>query len=151
MSLRCALVLIAAFASLSTAAAEGTLQPFTVRGDSIDDSLTGEPGDPARGRALIAERQRSLCMLCHAGPFADARLQGNLAPDLAGVAGRLTEGQLRLRIVDMKRVVPSTIMPSYYRVDGLQRVASPWRGKPILAAEQIEDLVAYLATLKDEG
>ncbi len=148
MSLRSALVLMIAIMPF-TAAAQEPLQAFIVRGDSIDQPLTGAPGDPARGQALIEDRQRSLCMLCHTGPFSDVRLQGDLGPDLSGVGARLTPGQIRLRIVDMKRVVPSTIMPPYYRVDGLQRVAPAWRGKPILAAADIEDLVAYLATLKD--
>lgn len=132
-----------------TAAAQEPLQPITARGDSIDQPLTGAPGDPARGQALIEDRQHSLCMLCHAGPFSDVRLQGDLGPDLGGVGARLTPGQIRLRIIDMKRVVPSTIMPAYYRADGLQRVAPAWRGKSILTAADIEDLVAYLATLKD--
>ncbi len=148
MSLRCMLILMIAGMPF-IASAQEPLQPFAVQADSIERSLTGAPGDPARGKALIEDRQRSLCMLCHTGPFADPRLQGDLAPDLAGIGARLSEGQIRLRIVDMKRVVPSTIMPSYYRVDGLRRVAPAWRGKPILAAAEIEDLVAYLTTLKD--
>ena len=148
MSLRCMLILMMAGMPF-IASAQEPLQPFAVQADSIERSLTGAPGDPARGKALIEDRQRSLCMLCHTGPFADPRLQGDLAPDLAGIGARLSEGQIRLRIVDMKRVVPSTIMPSYYRVDGLRRVAPAWRGKPILAAAEIEDLVAYLTTLKD--
>lgn len=148
MSLRCMLILMIASMPF-IASAQEPLQPFAVQADSIERSLTGAPGDHARGKALIEDRQRSLCMLCHTGPFADPRLQGDLAPDLAGIGARLSEGQIRLRIVDMKRVVPSTIMPSYYRVDGFRRVAPAWRGKPILAAAEIEDLVAYLTTLKD--
>jgi len=73
---------------------------------------------------------------------------GNLAPPLVGVGARLGEGQLRLRIVDSIRLNPQTIMPSYYRVDGLNRVAAAWRGKPVLTAQQVEDTVAYLLTLR---
>jgi len=73
---------------------------------------------------------------------------GNLAPPLAGAGARLDEGQLRLRIVDSMRLNPQTIMPSYYRVDGLNRVAAAWRGKPVLTAQQVEDTVAYLLTLR---
>jgi sulfur-oxidizing protein SoxX len=73
---------------------------------------------------------------------------GNLASPLAGVGTRLSEGQLRLRIVDSARLNRDTIMPSYYRVDGLNQVAAAWRGKPILTAQQIEDAVAYLRTLR---
>lgn len=133
----------------SAAPAQESLRDYVVRGDSIDQSLTGRDGDPVRGAALIADRQRGLCLLCHSGPFADTLAQGTLAPDLRGVGVRLTAGQLRLRIVDMKRLVPDTIMPSYYRTDGLTRVAAAWRDRPVLAAEEIEDIVAFLAQLKD--
>jgi sulfur-oxidizing protein SoxX len=112
------------------------------------ESLTGTPGDAARGRALVLERT-STCILCHSGPFPEEKFQGDLAPDLAGAGSRWSEGQLRLRLVNTARLNPATIMPSYYRVDGLDRVAPAWRGKPILSAEQIEDMVAYLATLRE--
>ncbi len=136
-------------ASASAADAQEPPRPYVVRGDAIELSLTGRPGDPARGQALIADRQRGLCLLCHTGPFPDMHAQGTLAPDLRGVGRRLSVGQLRLRVVDMKKINPATIMPSYYRIDGLQRVASAWRGKPVLTAEEIEDVVAYLGILKD--
>jgi sulfur-oxidizing protein SoxX len=116
--------------------------------DSIPASLTGAPGDPARGRAIVTNRQLGLCLLCHSGPFPEERFQGNLAPDLAGAGTRWSEGQLRLRIVDSRRINPATIMPAYHRADGLTRVAPAWRGKPILSDEQIEDVVAFLTTLK---
>ena len=117
--------------------------------DAIRESLTGAKGDPARGRAIVASRQVGLCLLCHSGPFPDERFQGNLAPDLRGAGSRLNEGQLRLRIVDSSRVNPTTIMPAYHRTEGLARVAPAFRGKPVLTAEQIEDVVAFLMTLKD--
>jgi len=117
--------------------------------DSIPASLTGGKGDPARGRAIVTNRQLGLCLLCHSGPFPEERFQGNLAPDLAGTGKRWSEGQLRLRIVDSSRINAATIMPAYHRVDGLTRVAPAWRDKPILTAEQIEDVVAFLTTLKD--
>jgi L-cysteine S-thiosulfotransferase len=115
--------------------------------DSIPASLTGAKGDPARGRAIVANRQVGLCLLCHSGPFPEERFQGDLAPDLSSAA-RLTEGQIRLRIVDPRRVNPETIMPAYYRTEGLTRVVPSLRGKTILTAEQIEDVVAYLVSLK---
>ena len=117
--------------------------------DSIPASLTGRPGDPARGRAIVANRQVGLCLLCHTGPIPEEKFQGNLAPDLSGAGRRWREGELRLRIVDATRLNPATIMPPYYRTDGLTRVARPFADKPLLNAEQIEDVVAYLATLKD--
>ena len=117
--------------------------------DAIPESLTGAKGDPARGRAIVANRQVGLCLLCHSGPFPEERFQGNLAPDLKGAGTRWSEGQLRLRIVDSGRINPATIMPAYYRTEGLVRVAPAWRGKTVLNAEQIEDVVAFLMTLKD--
>ncbi len=89
------------------------------------------------------------CILCHSGPFPEEKFQGDLAPNLSGSGSRWSVGQLRLRLVNASRLNPATIMPSYYRLDGLDRVAPNWRGKPILSAEQIEDIVAYLATLHD--
>jgi len=124
------------------------LRPYAVDGDAVQDSLTGTKGDAARGRALIVERS-STCILCHSGPFPEQKFQGDLAPNLAGAGSRWSEGQLRLRLVDAPRLNASTIMPAYYRNDGLNRVGPSWRGKPILSAEQIEDIVAYLITLRD--
>ena len=125
------------------------LRPFTISGDAIVEPLGGSRGDATRGRAIVVDRQKGLCLLCHAGPFPDQRFQGTLAPDLRGAGGRWTEGQLRLRMVDSGKLNPSSIMPAYYRVEGLTRVGSAWQNKPVLAAEQIEDVVAFLITLKD--
>ncbi|MBV9237694.1 MAG: sulfur oxidation c-type cytochrome SoxX [Xanthobacteraceae bacterium] len=125
------------------------LRPYTVVGDAIPAPLTGAPGDPERGRAIVGNRQVGLCLLCHTGPFREEHFQGNLAPDLTGAGARASAGQLRLRIVDASRLNPDTIMPPYYRVDGLERVAANFRGKSILSAEQIEDVIAFLVTLKD--
>jgi len=124
------------------------LRDYAVVGDAISTSLTGMPGDATRGRALVLERT-STCILCHSGPFPETKFQGDLAPSLKGAGSRWSEGQLRLRLVDASRLNPTTIMPSYYRVEGLARVGQVWRGKPILSAEQIEDMVAYLTTLRE--
>ena len=126
--------------------------PLLVAGKAVGDegipaSLTGAKGDPARGRAIVANRQLGLCLLCHTGPFPEERFQGNLAPDLREAA-RLTEAEIRLRLVDPARANPKTIMPAYYRTEGLTRVAPAYRGKPVLTAEQIEDVVAYLLSLR---
>lgn len=129
------------------AAAQG-LRSYAVTGDAIATSLTGAPGDPARGRSLVLSRT-STCILCHSGPFPEQRFQGDLAPSLAGSGNRWSEGQLRLRLVDASSLNPATIMPSYYRIDGLARVGPAWRDKPILSAEQIEDMVAYLVSLRE--
>jgi L-cysteine S-thiosulfotransferase len=138
---------VAAAAALPCSSRAQTLQPYVVSGDAIPASLTGAAGDAARGRALVLNRT-STCILCHSGPFPEEKFQGDLAPDLSGSGARWSQGQLRLRIVDASRLNPATIMPSYYRVDNLVRVGAAWRGKPILSAEQIEDIVAYLTTLR---
>ena len=117
--------------------------------DEIPAPLTGAKGDAARGRAIVANRQVGLCLLCHSGPFPEERFQGDLAPDLRGAGSRFSEGELRLRLIDPARVNPRTIMPSYHRTEGLARVAPAFRGKPLLTPEQIEDVVAYLASLRD--
>jgi len=122
-----------------------TLQVFAQ--DTIPTSLTGAKGDPVRGRAIVANRQVGLCLLCHSGPFPEEPFQGEIAPDLRNAA-RLTEGEIRQRIVDPRKVKPDSIMPAYYRTEGLTRVAPAVRGKPILTAEQIEDVVAYLMSLR---
>ena len=105
-------------------------------------------GDPERGRQIVANRQVGLCLLCHTAPIPEERFQGDLAPDLKGVGARLSAAQIRSRIVDPSRANPDTIMPAYYRTEGLTRVASQFQGKTILSAEQIDDVVAYLSTLK---
>jgi sulfur-oxidizing protein SoxX len=132
-----------------SAGADDSLRHYTVVADAIPASLTGSPGDQARGRAIIASRQTGLCLLCHTAPIPEVRLQGTIGPDLKGSGARWNEGQLRLRVIDAARINPETVMPPYYRVDGLTRVATNFRGRPVLSAEQIEDVVAYLATLRD--
>jgi sulfur-oxidizing protein SoxX len=134
-------------ALVNMASAQG-LRPYAVVGDAIPASLTGAPGDAMRGRALVVERS-STCILCHSGPFPEQRFQGDVAPSLGGTGKRWSEGEIRLRLVDAARLNAATIMPSYYRIDGLDRVGRAWQGKPILTAEQIEDIVAYLVTLRE--
>jgi len=115
--------------------------------DEIPTPLTGAKGDPVRGRAIVANRQTGLCLLCHSGPFPEERFQGNVAPDLRSAA-RLSEGEIRARIVDPRRTNPESVMPAYFSTESLTRVAPAFRGKTVLTAEQIEDIVAYLVTLK---
>jgi sulfur-oxidizing protein SoxX len=148
-ALRAVLLALVSAASLAPAAAQQGPKGFTVVGDAIPVPLTGAKGEPARGRAIVTNRHVGLCLLCHSGPFPEERLQGNLAPDLKGAGARWSEGQLRLRIVEARRLNPGTIMPPYYRTDGLNRVARSFRDKPVLTAEQIEDVVAFLATLRE--
>ena len=117
--------------------------------DTIPVPLTATPGDVERGRTIVGDRHVGLCLLCHTGPFPDERSQGTLAPSLTGAGSRWTPAQLRLRIVDARRLDPTTLMPAYHRVDAdAVRVGSAYRGKPVLDAQQVEDVVAYLATLR---
>lgn len=119
---------------------------YRVEGDSIPKPLAAA-GDAARGREVLMGRDAN-CLLCHAVPETGVRFMGNIAPALSGVAGRLSEGQLRLRVVDLSRLNRDTVMPAYYRIEGLSRVAPAYRGQPILSAQQIEDVVAFLRTLQ---
>ncbi|MGZ5724794.1 MAG: sulfur oxidation c-type cytochrome SoxX [Caldimonas sp.] len=145
---------VTAAAALTIAGSSALAEPpvglpaYRVVGDAIAQPLTTAPGDPARGRRIIADRYLGMCLLCHRGPFPE-EAQGTLAPDLAGAGARWSEGQLRLRIVDARRLNPATIMPSYYRIDGLERVGPAWRNQPVLDAQQIEDVIAFLRTLRD--
>jgi sulfur-oxidizing protein SoxX len=117
-------------------------------GDAIPNSLSGKPGDPIKGRTLVTSRQNGLCILCHAGPFPEERFQGNLAPELKLSVTNLSAAQLRARLVDPSKTSANTIMPSYFRIDHLQRVAPQFAGKTVLSAQEIEDVIAYLLTIK---
>jgi sulfur-oxidizing protein SoxX len=110
--------------------------------------LTAQPGDPARGRAIVVDRYKGLCLLCHSGPFPEQAFQGNFAPDLGDVGLRLSLAQLRQRIIDSRQLNPHSMMPSYHRTEGLHRVAPAFRGKPILTAQEVEDVVMFLSTLR---
>ena len=142
----------ATLATTGAAYAQGTspgkIASFTIFGDAIKAPLDGFKGDPVRGRTLAYDPERGNCTICHPVPGGDARVQGNVGPPLAGVATRLDEGQLRMRLVDGTKLNPETIMPAYHRIEGLNRVGREFAGKPILDAQKIEDIVAFLATLK---
>ena len=129
-------------------AASSQVVPYEVRGDAIETPLAAEPGDPAQGRAIVADRRVGLCLLCHSGPFPEEAFQGNLAPSLAGAGARWSTGQLRLRIVDARQLNPASLMPPYHRVARQQQVGRAWEGRPVLTAQQVEHVVAFLATLK---
>lgn len=105
-------------------------------------------GDAARGAAIAASRSQGLCVLCHALPGQQAALAGTVGPPLAGVGSRLDAAALRARLLEPERFNPDTVMPAYGRTDGLQQVAAAHQGKPLLAAAAIDDLVAWLVTLK---
>jgi len=124
--------------------------PAVVAASAPDEAapLTAQPGDPSRGRTIVVDRYKGLCLLCHSGPFPEQAFQGNLAPDLGDVGRRLSPAQLRQRIIDSRALNPHSMMPSYHRTEGLQRVAPAFRGKPILTAQEVEDVVMFLSTLR---
>ncbi|SME89152.1 sulfur-oxidizing protein SoxX [Tistlia consotensis] len=124
------------------------LVAYQIVDGAIPKSLTGKPGDPAAGEATAVNRKLGNCLACHSLPIKNQPFPGDLGPDLASVGSSLSEGQLRLRLVDSKKINPDTAMPSFYKVEGLHRVAKAFEGKPILTAQQVEDVVAYLMTLK---
>ncbi len=149
---RSALRTLAAGAALamatSLATAADAMPSYRVVGDAIPEPLLDSAGNLAHGRALIVQRESANCVLCHAVPDTAVRFSGDVGPSLAGVGARLTVPQLRLRVSDNLRLNPATVMPSYYKVAGLDRVAAQYAGKPVLSAQDVEDIVAYLATLR---
>ena len=146
MSLGLACAVAAAAGSAAAAPRASAVDPVVV-GDAMPEPLTSLPGDVARGRSIVGDRRVGLCLLCHAGPFPEPASQGTLAPDLAGAGDRWSTGQLRLRVADARRLNPATPMPSYLG-SGERRVGRAWRGRPVLTAQQVEDVVAYLGTLR---
>jgi L-cysteine S-thiosulfotransferase len=132
---------------VACAATPADTVPYVVRGDAIVEPLTAMPGDPSRGREIVTGRDAN-CLLCHSIPETGQRFMGNVAPPLSGVGGRLSAGQIRLRVVDPTRVKADVAMPAYYRTHGLDGVAEAFRGAPVLTAQQVEDVVAYLASLR---
>jgi sulfur-oxidizing protein SoxX len=143
-----ALGLFLAAVVLSLPALAADLVPYRVANGAIDKPLTDEPGNPARGRQVARDLSHATCLICHAMPIAEEPDHGGIGPSLVGVGSRYSEGELRLRLVNPKALNPETLMPSYYRVNDLYRVWTPYRDQPIYSAQQIEDVVAYLSQLK---
>lgn len=143
------LVALVAAGIPSAAAAAPGLLPYEVKGDAVPQALGGLKGDAARGLAIVLDRRRGNCLICHRLPIEGEPFQGELGPALAGVGSRLTAGQIRLRLIDQSRINPDTIMPPYYRTQGLTNVAPEYRGHPALEAQEIEDVLAYLTSLKE--
>jgi len=130
---------------------------------AINASLTGKPGDPKKGLKWMTHRRLGNCIACHAvkkiaalAKPGDLKSQkqygfhGAIGPALDGVADRYTEGELRLIVVDIKKAMPdvNSIMPSFHRADHFRRVHKDCVGKAVLSADRVEDVVAYLKTLK---
>lgn len=143
------LALALALTPAPVTAQDSALQPYVVEGIEIPAPLTDQPGNAGRGMALVRDTRNVTCLICHHLPIAGEPDMGRIGPDLAGVGSRMTPGALRLRLVNPKRINPDTIMPAYYRVEGLIDVQAPYVGRPIYTAQQIEDVVAYLSQLKE--
>lgn len=150
-SVRRAAAVAVTAAGLAAPAGAQEARPETpvVDGDALARPLTDAPGDPARGAVLIADRAKSLCLLCHTGPYPAPHAHGDIGPDLSGVGARLSEAQIRLRVADMRRLDPQSVMPTFLTAGDGARPAAAWAGRPILTAAEIEDIVALLATQKE--
>jgi sulfur-oxidizing protein SoxX len=143
--------LVALAACVSPAAVSGgaaELVPYKIVGMEIPAPLTNTPGNPGRGLQVLRDVNNVTCLICHTMPIPGEPDQGEIGPALAGVGSRFSEGELRLRLVNPKAINPDTIMPAYYRVEGLNAVLPLYRDRPIYTAQQIEDVVAYLVSLK---
>ncbi len=145
-------------ALMSTAAVAEDVAPSDVAYDdygAIAQSLTGVAGDPAEGLRVMETRSAGNCVACHQVSVSTAAFQGNVGPSLDGVADRWDVDQLRGLVANAKMVFPDTVMPSFYRVSGYIRPGDAFTGKaagelsPLLTAQQIEDVVAYLQTLSE--
>jgi sulfur-oxidizing protein SoxX len=128
----------------------GDLPAYRITNGAIQEALTDAPGNPALGRQIVRDLAHASCLICHAMPIPEEPDHGAIGPPLDGVGHRYTSGELRLRLVDPKYFNADTIMPSYWRVQGLNRVQSSYVGRPIYTAQQIEDVVAYLSSLKEK-
>lgn len=145
-----ALGAVVGLAMIGTASAEGAkLVKYQITDDtSIEKSLTGKAGDAKKGRALAIHRKKGNCLACHAMPIPEQAFHGNVGPSLVGVASRYSEGEIRLRVVNPKVLNPDTIMPAFYHNAGFNRVLKKFKDKTVIGAQDVEDIVAYLMTLK---
>ncbi len=116
--------------------------------DHAPTPLTEQPGDPTRGLAVVIDRDRGHCLLCHRIASIDENFQGTLGPDISTVGERLSPAQLRFRIVDSTRLHPDTAMPAYHRVGNFRQVGRSYQNRPVLTAQEVEDVIAYLRTLR---
>ena len=139
---------LVALAAALPAAAQEVARPAVVGGE-IPEPLTQVPGNPARGRQIVRDLDKATCLICHPMPIPEEPNHGQIGPPLAGVGSRHTPGELRLRLVDPKALNPETVMPSYHRTEELYRVLGSYEGRPIYTAQEVEDVVAYLASLRE--
>lgn len=129
--------------------AANPLVQYIISNGEIVKPLTSNAGNAERGKQIVLDRERGDCVVCHAMPLPDRQFHGTVGPPLDGVGHRYTEGSLRLRVVDAKAFNPQSVMPAYHRGRGLTAVRTTLKNVPILSAQEIEDVVAYLVTLTD--
>ena len=133
--------------ALAASVALADCAPFEVVGDGIPSPLGGHTGSSEAGRDVAAARQRGDCSICHRLPLPNARFHGNVGPDLTAIGSRLTAAQIRLRVTANRHFNPESVMPDYCTGHGRHEVASAYTDQPILTAQEIEDLVAWLSSL----
>jgi len=152
MRVRNALALVA-ICAVASAASAADVAPDDVKivDGLLESPLTDKAGDPEAGRQLFTGRKKGNCLACHVvTSLLDAeQFHGEVGPPLDTVADVYSEAELRARIVNPKTELPDTIMPSFYRTSGMNRVNKKFVGKTILSAQEVEDIVAYLLTLKE--
>jgi sulfur-oxidizing protein SoxX len=143
-------------AATGAAAAEIAPGEVSFEDGAVAVSLTGTPGDPARGREVVGNKSLGNCVACHANSdMSDIPFHGEIGPMLDGAGERWSEAELRGIVANAKMMFPDSMMPSFYKVDGFTRPGNAYTGEaaddsfgPLLTAQQIEDVVAYLSTLK---
>lgn len=140
-------VMAGIFVVLATLSAPVIAHDYKVVDGAINESLTGMAGDATKGREVAIHRKKGNCLACHQMPIPEQQFHGEVGPDLDGVASRYTEGEIRARVVNPKLANEDTIMPAFHNTENF-RVLKKFRGKAILSAEEVEDVVAYLMTLK---
>ncbi len=149
----------AVIAMTATSGLAGEVAPTEVKFEdgSISQSLTGVPGDPAQGREIVGNKGLGNCVACHeVTDLADVPFHGEIGPMLDGAGDRWSEAELRGIVANAKIMFEDSMMPSFYKTEGFVRPGNAYTGKaaddtfgPLLTAQQIEDVVAYLATLKE--
>lgn len=149
-------------ALIAGTAAQAEVAPEAIEWDGhggVEASLTGKPGDPAAGKEVMSTNALGNCVACHEiAAMSDVPFHGNIGPALDGAADRWSEAQLRGIVIDAKHTFPDSFMPGMYKTGPFTRVGVAYTGKapekpeditPILSAQQVEDVVAYLMTLKE--
>jgi sulfur-oxidizing protein SoxX len=141
---------LAGAVSIGAVFAQPALVEYEIVDGGIPEPLTDISGDRFRGELIVRDPTNASCLICHSMPIPDEPDPGNIGPDLAGIANRYTEAELRLRLVDPKVINPDTVMPAYYSLRNLYRVEEQYVGRTIYSAQDVEDVIAYLMTLTGE-